>query len=438
MKKYLMTGMAALAISAAFTSCSHDDDIEVYTQEQITGAKYTQAFEGVFGSVNPNVNWGFDNQTVYTIDADGNYAGTRGFTRGSYPNSNQWGMYINVPTEMTQAQKDKVTKFFTEKELHQGISVNWTDFFVHNVSSTDKGPYMNQLCCGTNDFAIKDHVFNFNAGSSTSSKNVGVEPIDANNARQETYTDGIQLVQNSSTELFAFHNSYDNNWYENNFIMISGEMIDAAYPEAPSVAGMYFVGFDYQHSIDGRIENRDYYFNDWVIRVSPGFYKNSKRVMVEDLIDGSLDKVDISDWDFNDAVFDVAFVNDAAVITLWAAGGTKNLTVGGKEVHTMFGQPISKMINTNAAGGVDGLAPVIFRVPAPSEPNANLIPVYVNNTELKATKGEATQKFACTNTTRWMKERKLITGSYTKFKEYVQNDEPKDWYNTVTNTGNLY
>ena len=64
MKKYLMTGMAALAISAAFTSCSHDDDIEVYTQEQIANAKYQQAFESVFGSVNPNVNWGFENQTV--------------------------------------------------------------------------------------------------------------------------------------------------------------------------------------------------------------------------------------------------------------------------------------------------------------------------------------------------------------------------------------
>ena len=450
-----MSGIAALSIFAGFTSCSNKDDFEPMTQEQITSAKYKQAFEAAFGTVNPNVNWGFDNQAVYTFDAEGKYSGTRGFTRSTNPENNRWGMYMIVPTEMTQAQKDKVTKFFTEKELHQGISVNWSDFFVHQVSSTDKGRYMNYLYCGQNDYTKKDHVNNFNGGSSTSSKNVGVEPRDENNAREVIYTDGIMLVQNSSTEFFAFHNSYDDTYYENNFIMISGEMIDAAYPEAPSVAGMYFVGFDYQHDKTKMNENdvqaRDYYFNDWVIRVSPGFYRNSKRVMVEDLIDGSLDKVDISDWDFNDAVFDVAFLTrdewnngqkttipTDAIVTLWAAGGTKNLTVGGKEVHTMFGQPISKMINTNAAGGVDGLAPVIFRVSVPAEPNANLIPVYVNNTELKATQGEATQKFACSNTTRWMKERKLITGSYTKFKEYVQNNAPKDWYNTVTNTGDLY
>ena len=449
MKKYLMLGIAALSISAGFTSCSSEDDIEVYTPEQIKEAKYKQVFENAFGSVNPNVNWGFENQEVYSFDAEGKMV-----TRSTNPNNNQWGMYMIVPEEMTKAQKDKVTRYFTETKLSKGISVNWSDFFVHQVSSTDKGRYMNYLYCGQMDYSRKDHVNNFNGGSSTDKKNVGYEPADAYNAKQKDYTDGIMLVQNSSTEFFAFHNSYDDTYYENNYIMISGEMIDAAIPEAPSVAGMYFVGFDYQHDKtkmnENDIEQRDYYFNDWVIRVSPGFYRNSKRVMVEDIIDSSLDNVDNSDWDFNDAVFDVAFrtfsdyssgserVVKDAIVTLWAAGGTKSLTIDGQEVHALFGQPVSKMINTNATGGVDGLAPVIFRVTYPAEPNANLIPVFVNSSELKATTGSATQKFAVPNTTRWMKERKLITGSYTSFKSYVNNNSPLDWYNTVTNTGDLY
>ena len=179
------------------------------------------------------------------------------------------------------------------------------------------------------------------------------------------------------------------------------------------------------------------------------------RVFAEDLIDSSLDKVDISDWDFNDAVFDVRFVSEQvqdpvtyqttekkyAIICLWAAGGTKSLTVAGKEVHELFRQPVNKMINTNASekglNGVDNLAPVIFRVET-NATNAIDIPVKVNGKELEAKTGEATQKMAVAYDTKWMKERKQITGSYTLFQEYVKNNDPKDWYNTVTNTGDLY
>jgi hypothetical protein len=422
-------------VALGFASCVSDKEVNTQTQDQ----KYQAAFENlVGGKINASVNWGFNDQQVVTFDSEGKFAGMRGV----YPNANQYGMYINVPTEMTQAQKDKVTKYFTEVKNPAGISVNWSDFFVHNVSSTDKGPSMNQLICGANDLSNSDHVLNFNSGSSTSSKNVGIEPIDANNARQVNYYDGIQLCQNSSTEFFSFHNSYDSKTYSNNFVMVTGEMIDAAISDGPSVAGMWFVGFDYQHSIDGRVEDRDYYFNDWIIRVSPGFYKNAQRVMVEDLVASDLSQVGYtngkSDWDFNDAVFDVAFVDDDAVITLWAAGGTKSLTIGGKEVHELFGKPVSTMINTNATGGVDGLAPVIFRIPNVGTKNAKDILVKVGSTELKAETGKAPQKVEVSTSTRWMKEMMIITSSYADFATYATTASPANWYENASNTGNLY
>ena len=431
MKKLFLMGFVALG----FASCVSDKEVNTQTQDQ----KYQAAFENlVGGKINASVNWGFNDQQVVTFDSEGKFAGMRGV----YPNANQYGMYINVPTEMTQAQKDKVTKYFTEVKNPAGISVNWSDFFVHNVSSTDKGPSMNQLICGANDLSNSDHVLNFNSGSSTSSKNVGIEPIDANNARQVNYYDGIQLCQNSSTEFFSFHNSYDSKTYSNNFVMVTGEMIDAAISDGPSVAGMWFVGFDYQHSIDGRVEDRDYYFNDWIIRVSPGFYKNAQRVMVEDLVASDLSQVGYtngkSDWDFNDAVFDVAFVDDDAVITLWAAGGTKSLTIGGKEVHELFGKPVSTMINTNATGGVDGLAPVIFRIPNVGTKNAKDILVKVGSTELKAETGKAPQKVEVSTSTRWMKEMMIITSSYADFATYATTASPANWYENASNTGNLY
>ena len=194
MKKLFLMGFVALGLA----SCVSDKEVAPQTQDQ----KYAAAFENlVGGKINASVNWGFNDQQVVTFDSEGKFAGMRGV----YPNANEYGMYINVPTEMTQAQKDKVTKYFTEVNKPAGISVNWSDFFVHNVSSTDKGPSMNQLICGANDLSNSDHVLNFNSGSSTSSKNVGIEPIDEHNARQVNYYDGIQLCQNSSTEFFSFH-----------------------------------------------------------------------------------------------------------------------------------------------------------------------------------------------------------------------------------------
>ena len=455
---------------AGFTSCSHDDDVyDPNAAQKDKAAQYQQAFEAAFGSVNRNVNWGFDDQAIYTIGANGEFLGTRGLTRATNTNNNQWGMYLYVPEEMTAEQKAKVKDYFDKTELHQGISVNWSEFFVHQVSQTEKGTYMNYLYCGMNDFnaakrdgynAANTHVNNFNGGSSTANKNVGYAPKNdgSQNCYEKNYTDGIMYVYNSSSEMFGFYNSYDSKFYSNNFIMISGEMIDAAIPSGPSVAGMYFVGFDYEHDKthmgENDVEKRDWKFNDWVIRVSPGTFRGAERVMAEDLIDSDLNKVDVSDWDFNDAVFDVVYVrqqdpkdyqnHDYAIITLWAAGGTKSLTVAGKEVHQMFGQPVSKMINTNATNGVDGLPEVIFRVDLGQTTdwnktfNANDIPVIVEGTELQAKTGEATQKFEVPTNTRWMKERKNITDTYYRFQDYVRTNSPLDWYASVQNIENLY
>ena len=59
MKKYLMTGMAAFALCAAFTSCSNND-FEPMTQAEIDKAKYDQAFtEYIGGKISANQDWGF-------------------------------------------------------------------------------------------------------------------------------------------------------------------------------------------------------------------------------------------------------------------------------------------------------------------------------------------------------------------------------------------
>ena len=68
MKKYLMTGIAALAMCAGFTSCSHDleapsqEEINEVNAQKITNS-YNQAFIATFGQPAANQNWGFGTAT---------------------------------------------------------------------------------------------------------------------------------------------------------------------------------------------------------------------------------------------------------------------------------------------------------------------------------------------------------------------------------------
>ena len=452
MKKILFVGITALAMA----SCTHDDYAPVSKQEQ-----YQAVFEKEFGTVNPNVNWGFTPQQVFTFDKDGKLIGTR----GANPNSNEWANYLIVPTRLTDAQKDVVRKWFQTHKNPQGQKVNWSDFFVEQVykgGTNTEGSHspeiyntlkdgvetqnkvtgsnqMDWLACGSDATPSSEHINNFNNGNGD-----------------------IMYMYDYNTTCFGFHDSYGDNHFENtyyydSYVLIPGDIID------PIVAGMYFVGFDYKTAKydNGEIRvNPDGYYSDWIVRVVPGLNApgKAKRVMVEDLIDSDLASVKTSDWDFNDAVFDVRFekswVNGTpennyqdghhqkyAIITLHAAGGTKYLTIGGEgdkgvEVHKALGVETGTMVNT----GNGATCPVaIFRIPvADNVDNANDIPVYVGAQELTAQQGEATQKLCVPTDVKWMKERVQFINSYDQFKDYVNSNTPDNWYKSVQNLGNLY
>ena len=452
MKKILFVGITALAMA----SCTHDDYAPVSKQEQ-----YQAVFEKEFGAVNPNVNWGFTPQQVFTFDKDGKLIGTR----GANPNSNEWANYLIVPTRLTDAQKDVVRKWFQTHKNPQGQKVNWSDFFVEQVykgGTNTEGSHspeiyntlkdgvetqnkvtgsnqMDWLACGSDATPSSEHINNFNNGNGD-----------------------IMYMYDYNTTCFGFHDSYGDNHFENtyyydSYVLIPGDIID------PIVAGMYFVGFDYKTAKydNGEIRvNPDGYYSDWIVRVVPGLNApgKAKRVMVEDIIDSDLKSVQTSDWDFNDAVFDVRFekswVNGTpennyqdghhqkyAIITLHAAGGTKYLTIGGEgdkgvEVHKALGVETGTMVNT----GNGATRPVaIFRIPvADNVTNANDIPVYVGAQELTAKQGEATQKLCVPTDVKWMKERVQFINSYDQFKDYVNSNTPDNWYKSVQNLGNLY
>lgn len=83
MKKYLMTGIAALALCVGFTSCSHD--VEQLSQEEITELKaqqvvldYQKAFVATFGQPAANHKWGFVDYSQTRTRAKSDYAGAKG------------------------------------------------------------------------------------------------------------------------------------------------------------------------------------------------------------------------------------------------------------------------------------------------------------------------------------------------------------------------
>lgn len=440
MKKILFVGITALAMA----SCTHDDYAPVSKQEQ-----YQAVFEKEFGTVNPNVNWGFTPQQVFTFDKDGKLIGTR----GANTNANEWANYLTVPTRLTDAQKEVVRKWFQTHPNPQGLEVNWSDFFVEQVykggtntegshspeiyntlkdgvetqNKVTGSNHMDWLACGSDATPSSEHINNFNNGNGD-----------------------IMYMYDYNTTCFGFHDSYgdnhfENTYYYNSYVLIPGDIID------PIVAGMYFVGFDYKTAKydNGEIRvNPDGYYSDWIIRVVPGLSapNAAKRVMVEDLIDSNLASVKTSDWDFNDAVFDVRFETNwqnqkFAVITLHAAGGTKYLTIGGQgtngvEVHKALCVDQSTMVNTVKDQGVT--RPVaIFRIRvADNVNNANDIPVYVGSQILEAKQGKATQKFCVPTDVRWMQERQQVKKTYDEFKDYVRDDAPKEWYKIVKDKQN--
>ena len=421
MNKFLSFGaMLTIAAGATFinSSCS-SNDAPTYDPS----ASYQDNFVKTFGNIDPKNDWGFGQDIPCAPKP----------TKGVNANANEWGGYVEVPDTLTEAQIATVTSWFASHPNPQGIAVNWSDFFVQQVSSTEYGKNMDKLTCGK----AEDHINNFNGGDGSTNGNVCYwqDPNDQNNRRYRS--DKIQFMVNSSTECFGYHESRGtfNQQYNDKYVIIPGSMIDS------SVDGMYFVGFDYNSSKGPNSPENidaDGYYNDWIVKITPGLYKG-QRIMCEDL--GTT-----ADFDFNDIVIDV--YNDwkgypgnewtaATIVTVRAAGGTLPATVAGKDIHELFGVSTKDMVNT----GIKTAPVAIFRIPQVN--NAKDIHIMVGNDggtwELKTATGAAPQKILVPSTTRWSKEYKNIVKSYPDFEKYVQNAADNgQWYNNIADNNELY
>ena len=481
MKKSLITGMATLALCTVFTSCSHDDDYFTSLQDS-KSAEYQNAFVSAFGEISSNQDWGFSaTTTTRADDPDANMWGGKGTEGSRYPQ-------FTVPEPLTTDQKEVVRKWFQTHKTPDNHAVTFTNFFVQQVykggsNTTDSessesylngngqmvvgANHMNYLMAGqvgtsldwqNNEQPVYDHMYNFNGTDySGGAKNVNVwdgtlDP-DATkdfNDRKVYHGDQIQLMVNSSTSSFGYHTSQSSQEFHNKYVVIPGDIID------PIVAGMYFVGFDYEATgnnpneyivteaeggnitINGKTYTKggaDGYYSDWIVRITKAEGNDDRvvasgRIFCEDL--GSS-----YDFDFNDVVFDAYIYQSGKIkITLQAAGGELEAYVGeikddkSNEVHKLLGK---KMVNTGKATA----SPYTFWIDAiasgtPKYATLKDIPVYIiqqnaahyNETiMLKAEIGAAPQKICFPLTAKWADEYVDIEAAYPSWRNWINHQQ---------------
>lgn len=231
-----MTGLAAVAISGLFSSCSKDleTDEEKSVEVEIIET-YENAFVTRFGQPAENQTWGFGN-----LEAG---------TRGHNANANEWADPTKayggwtVPDPLTEGQKLRVKAYFQANYYPGGTNCNYTDFFVQQVykgnpqtaGSNSPEQYKsanNGLVIGSNHMdhltagSIHDHINNFNYGDYSGGGTVTVLDNGQYVNGGTTHQDQIMLMVNSQTDCFGYWNSDGSLGHDDRYRLVSAAVID--------------------------------------------------------------------------------------------------------------------------------------------------------------------------------------------------------------------
>lgn len=376
---------------------------------------------------------------------------------------------------LTDAEVADVYAEFSKKWTGSNPQIDWDTYFVQQVwkgiatytgtkqdgtkVSVVGGDHMDYLVC---DGGAVDgnHFYNFNYSD------------------YQLGRKGMMLIVDGNTTNFGYHSSMDNSDWYNHFRLVE-------------LHGNYYVGFDFESngSDEGKIE-RDYIYNDWIVKIVPGEGTINepderprtikRRVMCEDL--GST-----FDFDFNDLVFDVEYTREEkkvngewvpknsdglwdATITLQAVGGTlpiyiKNFDGTEHNAHELMGgtlleSGIYSPVNVGTGSTHDPVTLTMVRVASTNPDNIVILVTSPDKKnrgaskvlELPSSEGDqnfgtslAPQKICVPVTTRWTKEYQQIEWAYPYFHEWVNRqhgdfdfENPNDWTKKDVDTQYLF
>ena len=457
-----MTGMAAIAFCAAFTSCSKNESLydpeakDAMEVSQIYEA-YNQAFIKTFGQPAANQDWGFGSgattRTVHKKDP------AQGFD------------YENEPPAVTAEEAAYVYDWF-KKEENKGLTAvgkDWDTFYLQQVYGTmneqKKGlwnkydqNYMTNHPGATSNW-VGDEEFSDKGGMDylilTDNNGYEEHVLDFNAETGGPYN--IVYMTNSSALYFGYHGSWDNSdrqLFKLAQITVPGYCFGEGEADRTGwYVGLSLYGEKEDNSHDGvknkRLgEQRKDWGDDWILKVVPGETTPPPsdwdvRVIAEDLnakaIDAQAAKDGLvdSDWDFNDVVFDVKFIDESSAnVKIVCAGGVLPLYVDGHEVHEALGHPEKDADGLYKIIGMsDACTP--FRVDGISRSNNGRdIKVEVKRVlssgtevllELRADTGLPAAKIAVKAGFTPCGERKDIRTIYPNFSKWVQK-QVDSWY----------
>lgn len=431
MKKYLMTGVAALTLCAGFTSCSKND-IEPLTPAQIDKAKYDQAFLNyVGGSIASGQDWGF------SASVSGSRM-TRTVVKKDMTNFPKTG----VPAAITDAERKYVTKWFQENPGLTEVGKDWKNFYIQYVSGdvdNKKGMWHRHDPNRFNNTGLPndwDEEFTDNGGMDylivSDGANYTEHVLDFNAKSGGPW--GIVYMENSSALKFGYHSSWDSNDYQY-FKLVE---IDVPGVGKGWYVGLSLYGKKYDNGDKELGIQRLNFAEDWILKVVPGETIPDEtydiRIMGEDL-----SAQEAGDFDFNDVVLDVKF-GSSAKLCLRAAGGTLPLRIDGNdawEVHALFGlNNTSTMVNTTSGKHTE-YEPVPLElhraIYSAADARSIKLEVWKNNRwqELTAEISEPAAKIAIpvTTGTDWLNERQSIKDEKKEFVNWAtQNKSRSTWW----------
>ena len=250
MKKYLMTGIAALAMCAAFTSCSHDAGFETMTQEDLDKAKYEAAFVARFGQPAADQDWGFGQFRADAvtrsngngrINVNGNEWEANGYTTPTLGSKEEDDVvaYVNALTVYPKTAPTDYTTYFVT-QVHEGTDAINTQRDLDNGGPYVAGNQMDELQFAMQSTATIDANGNL----------VGDwEHINNFNSADDTDWGGNTLVENGGAYDFAYKSSVDSR-YHNRWIGIDGKDVPRTDGVADNYDGYYYICFDFEATND--------------------------------------------------------------------------------------------------------------------------------------------------------------------------------------------
>lgn len=270
-RKYLLFVIPiAIGMGAILTACS-----DTYSRDEVIPAEQSD--------------YNLTHSADFIFYSGTTLIGSTYETRANDASGNLWYQNWERPTNVTDAERQRVVEAFSQKREGEinTVSVTWNNFWVQQVykgEQTYTDGYGQNIGLGSDHMDMLsvfnnlkttviswwpyeekteeydgqyEHIWNFNNGNNTT-----------------TYTDdvthqeyiGTMLVKNVGTdgrdEQFAYFNSTDSKYHYEYIIL--------------KIDGSYYMGFDfYAHGTDVNPYNknqdveRDWVFNDWIVKVSP-------------------------------------------------------------------------------------------------------------------------------------------------------------------------